>query len=276
VLRTGARTAKSNAAPSPLGPPIDLDSSAKVVKEASPAVDVKMADAPKDVKQDALNVDGASLPVFNFTIEPSAGSGFHLKAKDDALALPASSLPTFDFTKSAKASAPTPAGLQSTSGGFNWAAAGMKPPAAAGWTCSVCMVSNKADASKCVACEEPAPAGAAKGAKTSPPPASAPKGGFDWAAAGMKAPAPSGWTCSVCMVSNKADAVKCVACEEPAPAKAVKSEPAKTPAAPTGGFDWAAAGMKPSEKTGDWICNYCMCSSPGDADKCVVCEEPRS
>ena len=42
--------------------------------------------------------------------------------------------------------------------GFNWAAAGMKPPPkAAGnqWTCSVCMLSNPSDASKCTVCDSP-------------------------------------------------------------------------------------------------------------------------
>ncbi|KAG5642634.1 hypothetical protein DXG03_002472 [Asterophora parasitica] len=40
--------------------------------------------------------------------------------------------------------------------GFDWAAAGMKPPGAASdWTCSTCMISNKPSVTKCAACESP-------------------------------------------------------------------------------------------------------------------------
>ncbi|KAJ3535271.1 hypothetical protein NM688_g7003 [Phlebia brevispora] len=101
-----------------------------------------------------------------------------------------------------------PAASTSSSGGFNWAAAGMKPPEkkADEWKCSDCMCSNPASATeKCTVCEAPRP-----GAIKATPPVS----GFDWAAAGMKKPQnDNGWTCSVCMVNNKADAKKCIACE---------------------------------------------------------------
>lgn len=43
------------------------------------------------------------------------------------------------------------------------------------------------------------------------------KGGFDWAAAGMKAPvaAASGWSCSTCMCSNPGGVDICTVCETP-------------------------------------------------------------
>ncbi|VDB88673.1 unnamed protein product [Peniophora sp. CBMAI 1063] len=101
-------------------------------------------------------------------------------------------------------------GASAGGGGFNWAAAGMKAPAkdVGGWTCGTCMVPNKSDAAKCVSCEEPAPKSTSSTSSTS-------GGGFNWAAAGMKAPAKDvgGWTCGVCMVPNKAGAGKCVACD---------------------------------------------------------------
>ncbi|KAG6837367.1 hypothetical protein H0H93_010969 [Arthromyces matolae] len=40
--------------------------------------------------------------------------------------------------------------------GFNWAAAGVKPPSVGdSWTCSICCVSNRVSSEKCVACENP-------------------------------------------------------------------------------------------------------------------------
>ena len=99
----------------------------------------------------------------------------HAKERSVALVADSSSLPTFAFVFGAK-----PA-----SAGFNWEAAGMKPPTKAidSWTCGVCMVNNDAAKAKCVSCEEPRPDPATKGTTTA-----APIGGFNWAAAGLKAP----------------------------------------------------------------------------------------
>lgn len=81
------------------------------------------------------------------------------------------------------------------------------------WTCDTCMIQNKADVSKCLACETPKP-----GSK--PAPAAAPSSftmpvtsGF-----GDKFKKPQGsWTCDSCMLSNKSEDTKCVACESPKP-----------------------------------------------------------
>lgn len=55
------------------------------------------------------------------------------------------------------------------------------------------------------------------GAPSPPPPPAPAKGGFNWGAAGMKAPAPvtSGWSCSTCMCSNPSGADICTVCETP-------------------------------------------------------------
>jgi hypothetical protein len=100
---------------------------------------------------------------------------------------------------------PAPAAV---SGGFNWAAAGMKVPvqAAGSWTCSICSILNKPEAKKCAACETvPTPAAASASAS----------GGFNWAAAGLKVPvqAAGSWTCDLCSILNKPEAKKCMACE---------------------------------------------------------------
>jgi hypothetical protein len=60
-------------------------------------------------------------------------------------------------------------------------------PAAGSWECEVCLVQNKSDDNKCVACQTPKPLKF------------------------FKHP-PGDWVCDTCLVNNKASAVNCVAC----------------------------------------------------------------
>ncbi|KAH9935061.1 hypothetical protein B0H21DRAFT_699261 [Amylocystis lapponica] len=98
--------------------------------------------------------------------------------------------------------------------------------------------------------------------------------GFNWAAAGMKAPAKSAggtWKCGECMLDNPASATeKCTVCD------ARRADSLK-PAAPAT-FNWAAAGMaQPKKPEGEtWTCSTCMLTNPASATtKCSVCETPR-
>lgn len=256
--------------------------------EAGPSTATKSI--VKDPKQAALLLDPASLPSFSFNPPTGLQSPLrHAKERSAALTADTSSLPTFAFTFGAK-----PASV-----GFNWEGAGMKRPtrAAGSWTCGTCMVDNDAAKSKCISCEEPRADSAMKGAATAPaaiperPKPAAPAGGFNWAAAGLKAPtkAPETWTCKVCMVDNDATKTKCVSCEEPRPDSALapkKDTPlvltaaAELPPATTmlsGGFNWAAAGLKmPMKAPGTWTCKVCMVDNDTTKMKCVSCEEPRA
>jgi len=83
------------------------------------------------------------------------------------------------------------------------------------------------------------------------------------------------------MVDNDAAQVKCVSCEEPKPDLATKdSIPAavsEPPNPPSGGFNWAAAGMKvPMKVPGTWICKVCMVDNDPIRTKCISCEEPKA
>ncbi|KAH9479513.1 hypothetical protein JR316_0008107 [Psilocybe cubensis] len=94
--------------------------------------------------------------------------------------------------------------------GFDFAAAGMKMPSVNKdtWQCSLCSLSNPTSATKCETCETPNPKAA---------PAAPPAKGFDYAAAGMKAPTVSKgtWTCSLCGLSSPESASQCVTCDNP-------------------------------------------------------------
>ncbi|KAF8557767.1 hypothetical protein OG21DRAFT_1434639 [Imleria badia] len=117
--------------------------------------------------------------------------------------------------------------------------------------------------------------------------------GFNWTAAGLKAPVtvPQTWKCSVCELQNPADAKeKCAVCDSPRPAPTDSSSPSPAPVTPTSstppapptgpakGFDWSAAGLAPPPKpqSGTWLCSVCSLSNPASAtDKCTVCDAPR-
>ncbi|KAH9024903.1 hypothetical protein EDB84DRAFT_413446 [Lactarius hengduanensis] len=227
---------------------------------------------PKDAKEAALSLDSASLPSFSFDapMDSQTASKQHDKERSAASAAGPSSLPTFSFVLGARSAAP---------GAFNWEAAGVKPPtkATGSWTCGVCMVSNDGSKAKCAACEEPRPDSMTNGVTAAAP---ATNGGFNWAAAGMKMPtkAPGTWSCKVCMVDNDAARVKCASCEEPkSSAPSAVPEPPKPVAPPSGGFDWAAAGMEvPTKAAGTWTCKVCMVDNDPTKAKCVSCEEPRA
>lgn len=98
--------------------------------------------------------------------------------------------------------------------------------AAGSWECDSCLVRNKPEASSCVACETPKP-----GSKTTSEPKAEVKvdiklpvsqSGFG----NMFKKASGSWDCDECLVTNKADNVKCAACETVRPGATVpdKSE----------------------------------------------------
>uniref|UniRef100_A0A4X2JZ00 Nuclear pore complex protein Nup153 n=1 Tax=Vombatus ursinus TaxID=29139 RepID=A0A4X2JZ00_VOMUR len=84
------------------------------------------------------------------------------------------------------------------------------------WECLVCCVLNKGEDSKCVACMSEKPGGGSVPVPCSNTTSvSMPSGGF----LGLdKFKKPEGsWDCEVCLVQNKADDMKCVACESTKP-----------------------------------------------------------
>ncbi|NWW52468.1 NU153 protein, partial [Pedionomus torquatus] len=99
------------------------------------------------------------------------------------------------------------------------------------WDCAVCLVLNKAEDSKCVACESEKPGNSVPVTSSSVSTFSAPSGGFLDLDKFRK---PEGsWDCEVCLVQNKAEATKCVACESAKPGTKAELKGFGTPAVST-------------------------------------------
>ena len=119
-----------------------------------------------DPKQAVIAMAVHDLPTYSF-LQPVFGlhSGVdHFESTQKAAkAMPSSSLPAFDFSTPSEAGRSTlsePASSMPVAPkvkGFDWAGAGMKAPSATGgtWTCSTCMLSSPASATKCTVCEAP-------------------------------------------------------------------------------------------------------------------------
>ncbi|KAI6164455.1 hypothetical protein EDD17DRAFT_349080 [Pisolithus thermaeus] len=174
--------------------------------------------SPQD---EALAVNTDDLPKYSFTVKETvypAGPSSE-NARKAASEVPVSSLPTFDIK-----SIPV-----KDMNGFNWTAAGLKPPTpstGSKWKCDLCGLENPDSAKeKCTICDAPRPGVAQSEPVSTSPPAPAPPAppvppvkAFDWSAAGVAPPKPSGdsWTCSSCMLSNPATATdKCKVCDTP-------------------------------------------------------------
>jgi len=242
-----------------------VDKEAVPSPAASPEQKFKRDDKPAGInliKARVCEMDVTSLPQYDLTTTAAAGLldiTNHARVRDDVKVLPKATLPTFDFE--------TMTGFS-----FNYDPSNSKgihdPPL------------HKFNASRPSPPKipKPFPPGSSTLAFSPSPPVQ----GFDFAAAGMKAPTPKKdmWTCSDCMVTNSLSASKCVACEAPAPAPSGEPTPsstlpAVTPTVPVKGFDFAAAGMKvPTIGKDTWICSLCAISNEKSLFKCKACETP--
>ncbi|KAH8387790.1 hypothetical protein KR093_009484, partial [Drosophila rubida] len=256
--------------------------------------------SPLLLQCDDSDKDGDAIPTkrakSNFRFTPPTPIDVHLEQQptpkqpqqlngDRSLKTSGSVLDVLLVQKPAAAATATAAATVMTSSAFEGFGGQFKKPAGE-WECEACMVRNKQEESKCIACETAKPK--AKPAAPAPPSAAsvsmpAMSAGFSGFADRFKQPA-GNWECDACMVSNKADASKCVACETPrktAAPTAAASSAANTAAAAAGGSSKmlpATSGFgdafKPKANT--WSCDTCMVSNPSSAAKCVACETPNA
>ncbi|KAH8304614.1 hypothetical protein KR018_000473, partial [Drosophila ironensis] len=139
------------------------------------------------------------------------------------------------------------------------------------WECDMCMVRNKSEASKCVACETPKPG--AKPKQSTPfltgpePKRPLPADGGLLQMFKMSA---GDWECDTCLVRNKSSASKCVACDMPNKKRAAAAAVAPAPAPVTNFPSGFGAAFKPQSNT--WECQTCLVRNQSSAIECVACQ----
>ncbi|KAM4631042.1 nuclear pore complex protein Nup153 isoform 2-T2 [Polymixia lowei] len=146
------------------------------------------------------------------------------------------------------------------------------------WECDTCLVQNKPEVVKCVACETAKPGTGVKPSLTLPSAFSAVK-----TVSTLAAPASTGftgfgdkftkaegaWVCDTCMVDNKAQDTKCVACMSAKPGASARASSSSAPAssAPLLGF-----GDKFKKPEGAWDCDVCCVQNKAADVQCVACQ----
>ncbi|NWI63023.1 NU153 protein, partial [Todus mexicanus] len=152
------------------------------------------------------------------------------------------------------------------------------------WDCDTCLVQNKPEATKCIACETPKPGTGVMPALTLPVvtdssvTVTSSSSSTDTTVTlgfGDKFKKPKGsWDCAVCLLSNKAEDSKCVACqsEKPGVSVPVSSSSVSAFSAASGGFLDLDKFKKPE---GSWDCEVCLVQNKAEATKCVACESAK-
>ncbi|KAF9784993.1 hypothetical protein BJ322DRAFT_1060813 [Thelephora terrestris] len=238
----------------------DRDETNSSASSVSPSA----AASPRDAKAEVLSISTSDLPEETFTlpkrmIRDGKSSG-ELRAEkeargladndipmDDVWRLSSTSAGPFNLNKAGPSTGPVIPPVTTTAitpptanGGFDWSAAGLKPPKEeGGWKCGACELMNPTSATeKCTVCDTPKP-GAVKPVTS---PFSMPK------------PPSTPFSFETGSITTETTTAT------PSPA----------------GFDWSAAGLKPPTNTGDWKCGVCELQNPASAtEKCAVCDAPK-
>ncbi|KAJ8962938.1 hypothetical protein NQ314_005655 [Rhamnusium bicolor] len=127
------------------------------------------------------------------------------------------------------------------------------------WECSTCMVRNNNSEDKCVACTTPKPN------TNSMPKELNVKNITPLYDFGDKFKPPSNsWECTVCLIRNKSELIKCVACETPNPKLTIAVSSSSN------------FGNKFQSPSNSWECTSCLIRNKEESSKCVACETPKS
>ncbi|XP_061202425.1 nuclear pore complex protein Nup153-like isoform X1 [Neopsephotus bourkii] len=155
------------------------------------------------------------------------------------------------------------------------------------WDCDTCLVQNKPEATKCIACETPKPGTGVMPALTLPAvtdntvTVTSSSSSTDTTVTlgfGDKFKKPKGsWDCAVCLVTNKAEDSKCVACQSEKPGSSVPVTSSSVPAisAASGGSGGFLDLDKFKKPEGSWDCEVCLVQNKPEATKCVACESAK-
>ncbi|XP_055426688.1 nuclear pore complex protein Nup153 isoform X7 [Bubalus kerabau] len=160
-------------------------------------------------------------------------------------------------------------------------------PAVGTWDCDTCLVQNKPEAIKCVACETPKPGTGVKRVLTLPV---ASESAVTVAASSSSCTVTTGalgfadkfkrpvgsWECPVCCVSNNAEDNKCVSCMSEKPGSSVPISSSST-APPVSLSSGGCLGLDKFRKPeGSWNCDVCLVQNKADSTKCIACETVKS
>ncbi|XP_029140786.1 nuclear pore complex protein Nup153 [Protobothrops mucrosquamatus] len=158
-------------------------------------------------------------------------------------------------------------------------------PGVGTWDCDTCLVQNKSETAKCVACETPKPGTGVKqalvlpfvidNATTTASSSSSSTNVTNTLGFGDKFKKPKGaWECSVCLVSNLEENNQCVACQSSKAGSSVPMVSGSASSLPplSGGFLNLDKFKKPE---GSWDCETCLVQNKAEATKCVACESSK-
>ncbi|XP_014400671.1 PREDICTED: nuclear pore complex protein Nup153 isoform X4 [Myotis brandtii] len=158
-------------------------------------------------------------------------------------------------------------------------------PAIGTWDCDTCLVRNKPEAIKCVACETPKPGTGVKRVLTLPV---ASESAVTMAASSSSCTVTTGtlgfadkftkpkrsWECPVCCVPNNPEDNKCVSCMSEKPGSSVPASSSST--VPISLSSGGCLGLDKFKKPeGSWDCEVCLVQNKADSTKCAACESAR-
>ncbi|KAK7138572.1 hypothetical protein R3I93_015875 [Phoxinus phoxinus] len=259
---------------------------AKVLKQGS-VLDILKGPgfaSPSQNSADKPSLSSASFSGFGDKFRPPAGSWScdtcllqNKSSEKKCVACFASQPNTDSASKSDSKPAEAPASISS-----------LFAPPAGSWECDTCLVNNKPEVIKCVACETAKPGTGVKSRLTLPALSETSSSlstttttvasskatgllGF-----GDKFKKPEGaWDCDVCMVQNKAQDVKCVSCmsSKPGAVAAVVSTPVSAPA--TSAASLLGFGDKFKKPEGSWECEVCCIQNKAADQQCVACQSSK-
>ncbi|XP_054829021.1 ranBP2-like and GRIP domain-containing protein 3 isoform X2 [Eublepharis macularius] len=149
------------------------------------------------------------------------------------------------------------------------------------WDCDVCLVRNKENAQKCVACQSLRPLNKAALATTSQtestlafkPNTENAQSTFGPISAKME----NQWECRVCSIRNEAHVSHCTGCKNPSRADAPVFGPqatfkfGQTDTPKVQQSDFGAAFLK---KEGEWDCSTCLVRNKAASSTCEACQAP--
>ncbi|XP_063779294.1 nuclear pore complex protein Nup153 isoform X2 [Pseudophryne corroboree] len=157
--------------------------------------------------------------------------------------------------------------------------------AAGTWDCDTCLVPNKPESTKCVACENPKPGTGPKAALLLFPTTKSDKPvvptSIQTASPSLKfeelARKPIGsWECTVCLVQNKAEVSSCACCTSPKSGMSAPMMPTSLQASLPSTQGQLGLLDKFKQPAGSWNCDTCLVQNKAEAVKCVSCTTAKS